>query len=93
VKPTCFVHSRAGHEGLDWIDILRSASGVVRQNVERCYDSDEREVITEEWDDCRAAVQTAQRREGPRIKSNSHALDLLSLLSLLPDGISESELV
>jgi hypothetical protein len=29
----------------------------------------------------------------PRIKSNLHALDLLSLLSLLPDGISEDELV
>jgi hypothetical protein len=29
----------------------------------------------------------------PRIKSNPHALDLLSLLSLLPDGISEDELV
>ncbi|KAJ7817671.1 hypothetical protein B0H14DRAFT_3741639 [Mycena olivaceomarginata] len=28
----------------------------------------------------------------PRIKSNPHALDLLSLLSLLPDGISEAEL-
>ncbi|KAJ6514019.1 P-loop containing nucleoside triphosphate hydrolase protein, partial [Mycena vulgaris] len=29
----------------------------------------------------------------PRINSNPHALDLLSLLSLLPDGISEEELV
>ena len=29
----------------------------------------------------------------PRLKSNPHALDLLSLLSLLPDGISEDELV
>ncbi|KAJ7738209.1 hypothetical protein B0H14DRAFT_3610893 [Mycena olivaceomarginata] len=29
----------------------------------------------------------------PRIKSNPHALDLLSLLSLLPDGISEAELL
>ncbi|KAJ7829951.1 hypothetical protein B0H13DRAFT_2372240 [Mycena leptocephala] len=28
----------------------------------------------------------------PRIKSNPHALGLLSLLSLLPDGISEAEL-
>ncbi|KAJ6582623.1 hypothetical protein DFH09DRAFT_287520 [Mycena vulgaris] len=29
----------------------------------------------------------------PRIKSNPHALDLLSLISLLPDGISEDELL
>jgi hypothetical protein len=29
----------------------------------------------------------------PRIKANPHALDLLSVLSLLPDGISEEELV
>ncbi|KAJ7884449.1 P-loop containing nucleoside triphosphate hydrolase protein, partial [Mycena leptocephala] len=29
----------------------------------------------------------------PRIKSNPQALDLLSLLSLLPDGISEAELL
>ncbi|KAJ7664750.1 hypothetical protein B0H17DRAFT_1211201 [Mycena rosella] len=29
----------------------------------------------------------------PRIKSNPNALDLLSLLSLLPDGISEAELL
>ncbi|KAJ6600258.1 hypothetical protein DFH09DRAFT_1355610 [Mycena vulgaris] len=29
----------------------------------------------------------------PRMKSNPHALDLLRLLSLLPDGISEDELV
>ena len=29
----------------------------------------------------------------PRIKSNPHALDLLGLLSLLPDGISEDDLV
>ncbi|KAJ6505424.1 hypothetical protein C8R45DRAFT_1181815, partial [Mycena sanguinolenta] len=28
----------------------------------------------------------------PRIKSNPHTLDLLSLLSLLPDGVSEDEL-
>ncbi|KAJ6540566.1 hypothetical protein B0H19DRAFT_1269133 [Mycena capillaripes] len=29
----------------------------------------------------------------PRVKSNPHALDPLSLLSLLPDGISEAELL
>ncbi|KAJ7457808.1 hypothetical protein FB451DRAFT_1564132 [Mycena latifolia] len=29
----------------------------------------------------------------PRFKSNPHALDLLSLLSLLPDGITEAELL